>query len=161
VIARLQTWWRGLGRRERTLIAAGGGLLGAALVYVIAIEPAWKARARLFQELPRLQAQVVELESLREEARLLKQQGLGRDSAGSIRAEAERSLARAGLPAAIDSDSPTSVRVKAASVQAHAWFAWIEAFTRESRLRVTTASVARSTPAGMVRAEAVFEVPAR
>jgi general secretion pathway protein M len=161
VIARLRTWWIGLGRRERTMVSGGAALVAAAAVYALAIEPAWRTRARLLEELPRMQEQLAEMEALREEARALRQQGLGREGLGSIRTDAERSLARAGLPAAVSGDSPRSVRVSAASVQAGAWFAWMEVFSREARVRVTSASVTRLTAVGMVQVEAVFEVPAR
>jgi type II secretory pathway component PulM len=51
--------------------------------------------------------------------------------------------------------------VRAASVQAQAWFAWMESFAREARLQVVSASVTRASAPGMVQGEAVFEVPAR
>jgi type II secretory pathway component PulM len=113
------------------------------------------------EELPRMQEQLAEIEALREEARVLRQQGLGREGLGSIRSDAERSLARAGLSATVNGDGGRSVRVSAANVQAGAWFAWMEAFSREARVRVTSASVTRATAVGMVQAEAVFEVPGR
>jgi general secretion pathway protein M len=161
VIARLQAWLRTLDRRERSMVAIAAGVVGAALVFGLLVEPAWKARARLATELPRLQEQLAELEALREEARVLRQQGLGRDTAGSVRADAERSLARAGLVATLRSDGERGVTVSAANVQALAWFAWMEAFAREARLRVVHASVTRTTTPGMVQAEAAFEVPGR
>jgi general secretion pathway protein M len=161
VIERARHWWRTLGRRERTMVVAAAGLVAAALVFMAGIEPAWRTRARVTQELPRLQEQLAELEALREEARLLRQQGLGRDSAGSVRADAERSLARAGLLATLSGDNARSVTVRAASVQAQAWFAWTESFAREARLQVVSASVTRASAPGMVQVEAVFEVPGR
>jgi general secretion pathway protein M len=157
----VRDWWRGLARRERAIVATGSTLLAAALCYVIAVEPAWKARTRLADELPRLQEQLAEVEALREEARLLRQQGVARDSAGSIRTEAERSLARAGVTAVVVSDNARSVRVTAANVQVRAWLEWVESFAREARVRVDSASLARAAAPGMVQAEAAFELPAR
>jgi general secretion pathway protein M len=160
-MTRMRTWWQALARRERTMVVGGGALVATALIYLLAVEPAWKARARLMEELPRLQEQLAELEALREEARVLKQQGTARDSAGSIRTEAERSLARAGLTASIISDNARSLRVSASSVQVQAWLAWMESFAREARVRVVSASLTRASAPGMVQAEAAFEVPGR
>jgi general secretion pathway protein M len=161
MIARLHAWLRTLGRRERSMIAIAAGVVGGALVFGLLVEPAWTTRARLATELPRLQEQLAELEALREEARVLRQQGLGRDTAGSVRADAERSLAGAGLVAALRSDGERGMTVSAANVQAQAWFAWVEAFAREARLRIVRASVMRTTTPGMVQAEVAFEVPGR
>jgi general secretion pathway protein M len=160
-MARMQSGWRALGRRERTMVAAGGALLGAALLYVAGIEPAWTARARLLEELPRLQAQRAELEALREEARVLAQQGLAHESADSIRGEAQRSLARAGLPANLRGEGERGLIVVAASVQAQAWLEWMEAFSREARVRVVAADIARAAAPGMVQVEVTFAVPGR
>jgi type II secretory pathway component PulM len=143
------------------MVAVAAGVVGLAFTYAVAIEPAWTTRTRLAHQLPLLQEQLAELEALSEEARLLKQQGLGRDSADSVRTVAERSLARAGLPATLKSDSARSVSVSAPSVQAQAWFAWVEAFAREARVQVLSASVSRAAHPGMVQVEAVFEVPGR
>lgn len=168
MMAQLGAWWQGLARRERRLVAAAAGVIVAALLYAVAIEPAWRTRARLARELPQLQAQLAEMEALREEARLLKQQGFGTDSSGSLRAGAQRSLARAGLAATLRDEGERGLAVSAAGVSAQAWFAWLEEFTRESRVGVVRARVERGgtlatskAGAGMVRAEAGFEAPPR
>jgi general secretion pathway protein M len=161
VIGRLQAWLRTRDRRERSMVGSAAGVVAAALVFALLVEPAWTTRARLATGLPQLQEQLAELEALREEARVLRQQGLGRDTAGSVRTDAERSLARAGLVATLRSDGERSVTVSAPSVQAQAWFAWMEAFAREARLRISHASVARAAAPGMVQAEVAFEVPGR
>jgi general secretion pathway protein M len=136
-------------------------LVAVALLYVAAIEPAWVTRARLARELPQLHEQMAELEALRDEARLLKQQGFGTDTGGSLRTSVERSLARAGLAAKLRADSERSIAVSAASVQAQTWFTWMEEFARGTRVRIARARVTRAGPPGMVEAEAGFDLPAR
>lgn len=141
------------------MVVVAIAVAAVALLYAAAIEPAWRARARLARELPQLQEQLAELEALRGEARLLRQQGFGTDTGGSLRASLERSLVRAGLAGKLRSDSERSVAVSVASVPAQAWFAWMEEFARESRVRIVHARVMRSGAPGMVEAEAGFELP--
>ena len=64
MIGRLRAWWIGLGRRERALTAVAGSFVLLALLYLVALEPAWKSRVRLDAELPRLRAQVAEIDAL-------------------------------------------------------------------------------------------------
>lgn len=159
MIPRAQNWWRGLGRRERATITAGSVLLGVVLLYVVGIEPAWTVRARLAQELPRLQEQRAELEALREEARRLAQQGAVRGSTAAARDEAQRSLDRAGLLATLRAEGEAGFTVAAPSVQAQAWFEWMESFARETRVRIVAAAVTRAAAPGMVQAEVTFALP--
>lgn len=160
-MASLRSWWLGLARRERKMVSATAALVAVALLYAVAIEPAWVVRARLARELPRLQEQLAELEGLREEARLLRQQGFGADTGGPLQASAQRSLARAGLAAELRAEGEHSFLVRAASVQAPAWFAWLEEFARETRVRIVRARLARTGPPGVVEAEVYFELPGR
>ena len=78
----MRAWWQGLARRERMLVAGAAVLVLAALVYLLAVEPAWKTRARLAAELPRLRAQAAEVEALAQEARQLAKRGAAPASAG-------------------------------------------------------------------------------
>ena len=160
--AALRAWWQGLARRERTMVACAGALVAVALVYVMGIEPAWRTRARLGREIPQLQEQLVELEALRDEARVLRQKGIGSAAPGdSLQASLERSLARAGVAAKVRTDGERGVAVNATSVPAQSWFAWLEEFCRESRVRLVRARVTRAAAAGTVDAEAGLELPAR
>jgi general secretion pathway protein M len=144
------------------MVACALALLVITLLYVIGIEPAWRARARLGREIPQLQEQLAELEALRDEARLLRQKGIGSAaSGGSLQASVERSLARAGVAAKLRADGERSVAVNVTSVPAQTWFAWLEEFCRESRVRVVQARVTRAAAAGTVDAEAGLELPAR
>jgi general secretion pathway protein M len=148
-----------LARRERKMVVAAIAVTAVALLYAAAIEPAWHARARLARELPQLQEQLAELEALRDEARVLRQQGFGTDTRGSFQANLERSLVRAGLAGKLRADSERSIAVSVGSVPAQAWFAWMEEFARESRVRIAHARIMRSGAPGTVEAEAGFELP--
>ena len=162
MIAALRTWWFGLARRERMLTAAGASFALLALLYLIAIEPAWKARERLGAELPRLRAQATEVESLAREAKQLKGRGVAAESAGATKDSIEQSLARAnltGVGVAVLDERRLSVSAKGVPVTQ--WLAWAEETARESRLRIATARISRTSIRAVVDAEATFEVAAR
>ena len=161
MIGRLRSWWNGLARRERAGTAIALLVVATALVYSLAIAPAWTARTRLRQELPRLQEQAAQVEALSAEAQSLKQGGIGFDDPQSLRSGAEQSLARAGLSGGVSVEGARALAVNVRSVPAGAWLAWLETFARESRLRVVRARIARTAAPGMVDAEARFEMPGR
>lgn len=162
MIAGLREAWLGLARRERAMTAAAGAFALAALLYLIAIEPAWKARARLEGELPRLRAQAAEMESLVQEAGRLKSRGVAAESPGAARAALERSLVRANLGgvrvAVLDE---RRLAASATGVPVAQWLAWAEESARESRLRIAAARISRTSIRAVVDAEATFEMAAR
>ena len=153
MIERLKVWWRGLGRRERLLVAIALTVVGTALFYAIAVEPAWRTRSRLARELPKLQEDLARMEALREEARALGNQGAGRDAGVGEQ--------RAGIAGTVREDGDRGITVKSSGLQAQAWFAWLDQFSRESRTQVMRARVVRAAGVGLVDAEVLLEVPAR
>jgi general secretion pathway protein M len=159
VIGALRLWWQGLARRERWLVAAGCALALGGVVYVAAVEPAWKARARLASELPRLRAQALEMSALSGEARELRGRGAAAESAGAAQSAMERSLAAAGLGMArIVALDERRIAVSVKGAQATKWLGWLEETARESRMRVAVVQVARTAARGIVDAEATFEL---
>lgn len=161
MIARLRVWWLGLTRRQRAMIAAAGSFALLALLFLIAIEPAWKARARLAAELPRLRAQAAEVDSLAQEAKRLTSRGVAMASAAAAGVALEQSLARAnlvGLRVAVLDDRRIAVSAKAVPVTQ--WLAWTEQAARESRLSIAAVKISRTPIRAVVDAEATFEIAA-
>ena len=162
MIARLRAWWLGLARRERVMTAAAGSFVLLALLYLIAIEPAWKARERLGAELPRLRAQAAEVNSLAQEARQLTSRGAAVESAATAKTALEQSLARANLGGArVAMLDERRVAVSAKTVPVTQWLAWAEEAARESRLRIAAVRISRTSVRAVVDAEATFEIAAR
>ena len=162
MIARLRAWWLGLARRERAMTAAAGSFVLLALLYLIAIEPAWKARERLGAELPRLRAQAAEVNSLAQEARQLTSRGAAVESAATAKTALEQSLARANLGGArVAMLDERRVAVSAKTVPVTQWLAWAEEAARESRLRIAAIRISRTSVRAVVDAEATFEIAAR
>lgn len=162
MIAGLRAWWLGMARRERAMTAVAGSFALLALLYLIAIEPAWKARARLGIELPRLRAQAAEVGALAQEARQLASRGVAAESAATARVALEQSLARANLgDARVAMLDERRVAVNAKAVPVTQWLAWAEEAARESRLRIAAARISRTSVRAVVDAEATFEIAAR
>jgi len=162
VIARLRAWWLGLDRRERAMSAAAGSFVLLALLYLIAIEPAWKARERLGAELPRLREQAAEVVSLAQEAKQLTSRGVAVESAAAARIALEQSLARANLAGArVTVLDERRLAVSAKAMPVTQWLAWAEEAARESRLRIAAVRIARTSVRAVVDAEATFEIAAR
>ena len=162
MIARLRAWWLGLARRERMMTAAAGSFVLLVLFYLIAIEPAWKARARLGVEMPRLRAQAAEINSLAQEAKQLTSRGVAVESAAAAKTALEQSLSRANLGGVrVSMLDERRVSVSAVAVPVTQWLAWAEEAARESRLRIAAVRISRTPVRAVVDAEATFEIAAR
>lgn len=148
----MRSWWSGLARRERAMILAALTVVVAALLYVVAVEPAWRERGRLQRDLPRLQEQAAQVDSLRAEALALGGSGV---TIVADRAAAEQSLARAGLTGTVrGGGGQLDVSVRGAAAQA--WFAWLDGYVRESHLRVVRVRVNRAAGSGTIDADATL-----
>jgi general secretion pathway protein M len=144
------------------MTAVAGSFALLALLYLAALEPAWKARARLDAELPRLRAQAAEIDALAQEAKRLASRGVAVESAGAAKAALEQSLARANLGGAqVAVLDERRLAVAAKSVPVTAWLAWAEEAARESRLRVAAARISRTAVRAVVDAEVTFEIAPR
>lgn len=161
IIDRIRTWWTGLARRERVMTLIAVIVVSLGLLFAIAVEPAWKIRARLAAELPRLQGELVQIEALSAEARRLNARiGVGQ-TAESLKEAAELSVRRTNLAADVGADGANTVTVTATNVSAAAWLSWLESFTRETPAAVTAASLRRNGSAGLIDASVSFKVDAR
>lgn len=155
----MRAWWQGLNRRERTMTALGASLVALIFVYLVAIEPAWKARARLATELPRLRAQVAEVEALAQEAGRLKGAGIAAQSPEAAKTALEQAAARGnlgGVHVAVTDQRWLSASAK--GVPAAQWLAWLETSARESRLRIAQVRMSRTATRALVDGEATFEI---
>lgn len=153
MISALRSWWLGLSRRERIAAASASAFALAAILFLVAIEPAWRTRERLADELPRLRAQVAQTEALRLEARRLKERGLRFDNPQSIRAAATKLIAERNLPAAALRPGEGDGMVLALrGVEASNCLAALKELSTELPLRISSARITR-VAAGMVDAE--------
>ena len=147
----MKRWWTSLSLRERAAVLAAAGLVFMALLILAAIEPAWRTRARLTAELPRLQAEAAEVRALALEAKRLKGRALTVESPEQMRAAVARLLAEKRLePTLREAEGRLVYSVKRAD--AAAWVGWLNEVSSALPLRVTSAQVTRAGP-GVVDAE--------
>lgn len=147
----MKRWWTTLSLRERAAVLAAAGLVFMALLILVAIEPAWRTRARLTAELPRLQAEAAEVRALALEAKRLKGRALTVESPEQTRAAVARLLAEKRLePTLREAEGRLVYSLKRAD--AAAWVGWLNEVSSALPLRVTSAQVTRAGP-GVVDAE--------
>ena len=147
----MKRWWTTLSFRERAAVLVGGGLVFLVLLVLVAIEPAWRTRARLTADLPRLQAEAAEVRALALEAKRLKSRALTVESPEQTRAAVNRLLAEKKIDASLrEAEGRLLFSVKRAD--AAAWVGLLNDMSSSLPLRVTSAQVARAGP-GVVDAE--------
>jgi general secretion pathway protein M len=153
MMARLREWWTGLSRRERIATALATTLVTVAALYLLAIEPAWRARARLGGELPRLRAQAAEMDALALESKKLGARATPVDSpaqakAALVKLAAEKNLASATVQ---DGDNQRLI-VAVRKADATSTLALLRDASGELPLRISAARISRAAP-GVVDAD--------
>ncbi|HUQ74110.1 MAG TPA: type II secretion system protein GspM [Burkholderiales bacterium] len=149
----LREWWTGLSRRER--VASGVALVGVLLtaLYLLAIEPAWRARARLGSELPRLRSEAAEIEALGQDAKKLRTRSLVVDSPAQAKAGVVKLLAEKNLtPTSVQETDDQRLVVSVRRADAASYLAWLRDTSSEMPLRISAARVSRAA-SGVVDAE--------
>jgi general secretion pathway protein M len=152
VIARFREWWTGLSRRERIASAMAATLVIAALLYLAGIEPAWRARARLAADLPRLRAEAAQVDALAIEAKKLRTRALTADTPAQAKAALSRLLAEKNLPTTVQEGENQRLVVSMRRAEAAATIAWLKDASSELPLRISAARIARAAP-GLVDAD--------
>ena len=149
--------------RERRIVVAGAALLVAAVVWLLLFEPAWVGRQRLQSELPAMRSQLAQVDHMADEARRLGEVPAGSDSPQAVRAQLEKSIEGAGLKPALAQLTLTGnlFELRFKSVPYAAWLAWLDAASRETRLRIVDAAVTRETGIGVVSVRLALEMPRR
>jgi general secretion pathway protein M len=148
----MKQWWIGLARRERLGVLTAGLIVAAALVYLLGIEPAWRTRARLTSDLPRLRAETVELDALAAEASKLKGRTRTPESPADTKAVLGRLLAERHIAVSTIREDEARLIVSARRADVAAWLAWLAEASSELPLRVSSARLSRVAP-GVVDAE--------
>lgn len=71
-LAPLRAWWAGLAQRERRMLAIGGLVLGAYLVFALTIQPAWRTLSRAPAQQAALDEQLQSMQRMAAEAQELR-----------------------------------------------------------------------------------------
>jgi general secretion pathway protein M len=153
MMARLREWWTGLARRERTAVAVATTLVAVAALYLLAIEPAWRTRARLAAELPRLRSQAADMQALALEAKKLRTRALSVDTPAQARAALAKLAAEKNLPSpTLQEADEQRILVTLRRADAASSLAWLKEASSELPLRISAARVVRTAP-GIVDAD--------
>jgi general secretion pathway protein M len=151
--ARLREWWTALARRERIAVAVAATLIIAALLYLLGIEPAWRARTRLGADLPRLRAEVAEMDALAIEAKKLRTRARTVESPSEAKAALTKLLAEKNLPStALQQGDDQRLVISVRRVDATTCLSWLKDASTQLPLRISSARITRSAP-GLVDAD--------
>lgn len=149
---RLREWWTGLSRRERIAAAGATTFVLLAALYLLAIEPAWRVRARLAADLPRLRAEVAEMDALGLEAKKLRTRAVTAESPAQAKAALVK-LAEKNLPSAsIQDGTDQRLVVAVRKADANSTLALLKEASSELPLRISAARISRTAP-GVVDAD--------
>lgn len=151
----LLRYWSERAPREKALLAGGGAVVAAALIYLVLIEPAWNGIARLQRSLPATRAQAAQLDALLGDVSALKTRPqVAAISAAEARATLEKSLAGAGLKAArIQPLSEGDLQISFTNVPYAAWSTWLAETERTLGARATSVTATRAAAAGQADIE--------
>lgn len=71
-LAPLRAWWRTLAERERRLLSAAAAIVVIGLLWLVAVQPAWRTLARAPEQLDTLELQLQTMQRLAAEAQQLR-----------------------------------------------------------------------------------------
>jgi general secretion pathway protein M len=145
------TWWSARTEQEQRMLSIGGVVLGLGLVWGVLVDPAMTGRAKLEKELPQLNQQVAELQSLAGEATQLAAQPAVQPQPLSKDGVAAR-LQASGLSTQNLAVTGDYIKVEFKGVPFAGLVSWLDAVRREQRVTVQEGSVTQQGPAGQVDA---------
>jgi general secretion pathway protein M len=138
--------WKQLSPRERRLARGLAAVVIAAMLFAIALRPAWREVARWQDDLPRLRVQAAAVDALVQEAQALKREQGNRIADAAMQDALRSSLARAALGATPQVDrleDGKGWRVAFDGVSPAALFDWLAYAPGLLRLRIVQVRIVR------------------
>jgi len=145
-LQRLRAAHQRLAPRERRLVTAAAVLGGGALLFLLAIEPAWKSMRALQAELPALRVQAATVADLASRARALQRGASAGPAALPADAEVEASLQQTGMAAdqwAIERRDAGSLTLRFDAASAASALGWLDSAPRDWRLTLSELALVR------------------
>lgn len=157
---RFNAFWSARNPREQAILAGGGAVLALVIGYLVLWEPAADGRERLARNLPKLRADLAEMETLAQEAR-----GLKATPAPSLRGDAltqalQDSLGQHGLKATrLAAGADNSVQVQLDKVPFGAVSGWLQDVRQQQRMKVIDAHIVYVGATALVNVSATLQGP--
>lgn len=160
--AALSGWFEARAPRERGLLAAGGTVLLVAFIYTVLWEPAYEGRARIAASLPRLDAQLAQMQGQTDEARRLRAAAAVHAPQGNaLRDALAASLTQAGMAEARVVATGDNVQIHAKALPFAAWMTWLDQVRREQHVRVVNAHASAESRVGLATVSATLQPAAQ
>lgn len=136
-VAPLRARWQALGARERRLLGAAAWVIGAALVWFVAIAPAWRTVSGAPARLDQLDTQLQQMQRMAGEARSLR----GAPAVGAVQSQAAVKAASDALGGAarltLQGERATVTFTNANGAQLRAWLTEVRGAGRARPVEAT------------------------
>jgi len=155
----LKQYWSTRSRKEQVVLGVAAMALLAALLYLVLLEPGLAARRQLGSALPRLRAQVEDMQQQQKEIALLRKKLGTVSKSADLKALLQSSVARTSFVNALerlDAVAGDKAAMLASPVVFDDWLAWVENLQRELGIRLDACRISALDLPGMVRIEATF-----
>jgi general secretion pathway protein M len=155
----LKIWYRGLQPRERSLVLAGGALIGVALLYLALFGPFAKALDGRQERVDKKRQDLVWMRSMSNTVRMMAASRPGGAGGESLVVMINRTAQQAGLTSALTNQAPqgeSSIRVRLEGARFDALVSWLGMLEQQSGVQVENASVDRADKNGIVNASVLL-----
>lgn len=136
----LFTFWSQRDLRERRMLLICGAVVGAAIVYLTLIDPAWSGREKLQKSIPQLRLQAAEMQQLSQQYSQFSA-ALNETISPISKETVEAALSHRGIKAESVSISDDLVRVQLKQVDYGSLMDWALEMQKGNRLTVEEAKI--------------------